>query len=185
LNPWQRALADYDATTLAENLRIEHTFACNEDTFWNQLFFNEEYNRGMFIGALHFSLWRELSREDRGDAVVRVVECEPPLGELPGPLAKLVGEGLRYREEGRFEKATRRYTVKVIPSKMADKISVEGLIATQPAGEKQCKRIFTATVSAKVFGVGGMLEKRIASDLQRSYDAGARFTGKYLQEKGL
>jgi hypothetical protein len=170
---------------MAENVRIEHTFACSEDTFWNQLFFDEEYNRRMFVDALRFPMWRELSREDRGDSVVRVVECEPPLGDLPGPIKSVVGDGLRYREEGKYEKATRRYTVKVVPSRLADKIHVEGLLVTQTVGEKQCKRVFTASVNVKIFGVGGMVEKRIAADLQRSYDAGARFTAKYLQEKGL
>ena len=94
-------------------------------------------------------------------------------------------DGLRYREEGRFEKSTQRYTVKVVPNRLADKLNVEGLMVTQSLGDKQCKRVFTASVNVKIFGVGGMIEKRIASDLQRSYDAGARFTAKYLQEKGL
>jgi hypothetical protein len=170
---------------MAENVRIEHTFACSEDTFWDKLFFDEEYNRRMHMDTLHFALWREVSREDRGDHLARVVECEPPLGDLPGPIQKVVGDGLRYREEGRFQKSPRRYTVHVVPNRLADKMSVEAQLTTAPLGDNQCKRIFTATVNVKIFGVGGMIEKRIASDLQRSYDAGARFTTKYLQEKGL
>lgn len=170
---------------MAENIRVEHTFPCSEDTFWDKVFFDEEYNRRMFIEALRFPYWRELSAEDRGDHIVRVVEVEPSLGELPAALQKVVGEGLRYREEGRFDKKSRHYGIHIVPSRLADKMNVDGELFTQSLGENQFKRIFTATVNVKIFGLGSMIEKRLVSDLKRSYDLGAQFTTEFLREKGL
>lgn len=170
---------------MAESIRVEHTFACSEDTFWDKVFFDEEYNRRMYLEALRFPYWRELSSEDRGDHVLRVVEVEPSLGDLPAALQKVVGEGLRYKEEGRFDKASRHYGIRIVPSRLADKIQVDGELFTQSAGEGQVKRIFTCAVSVKIFGVGAMLEKRLVSDLKRSYDIGAQFTVDFLKEKGL
>lgn len=170
---------------MAENIRVEHTFSCSEDTFWDKVFFDEEYNRRMFLEALRFPYYKELSREDRGDHIVRVVEVEPALGDLPAAIQKVVGEGLRYKEEGRFDKKSRHYSIRIVPSRLADKMNVDGEIFSQPAGDGQFKRIFTAAVSVKIFGVGSMIEKRLVSDLKRSYDLGAQFTADFLREKGL
>lgn len=170
---------------MAENIRIEHTFATSEDTFWDKIFFDEEYNRRMFLEALRFPHWRELSSEDGGDHVTRVVEIEPSLGELPAAIQKVIGEGLRYREEGRFDKKSRHYGIRIVPSKLADKMHVDGELFTQSVGEGQVKRIFTAAVSVKIFGVGSMIEKRLVADLKRSYDVGAQFTSDFIREKGL
>jgi hypothetical protein len=113
----------------------------------------------------------------------RVVKVVPRIGELPLPLKKLVGEGIGYEEVGRFDKKTRRYRLDVRPNRLADKLSITGEMFTEPAGPGSCKRIFTATVTAKIFGVGGMLEQRIVDDLRKSYEVAARFTKVCLSEK--
>ncbi len=170
---------------MAEDLRIEHTFDCSEDAFWGKLFFDEEYNRRMYYDALNFPLWREISSDDRGDELIRIIECEPNLGDLPGAIKKVIGDNLRYREEGHYDKASRRYRLKIIPSRLADKMGVEGELFTESAGDGKCKRIFTAKINVKIFGVGTMIEKRLVSDLRRSYDVGAGFTVDYIREKGI
>ena len=165
--------------------RIEHTFNCSEETYWSKVFFDEEYNRRLFKDALGFPVWKEVSREDRGDEIRRVIEVVPKLGDLPAPLKKLVGEGIGYREEGVFDKKTRRYKVTVVPNKLADKLTITGEISIEPAGDKKCKRIYNTKVEAKIFGIGGMVEKRVISDIEHGYGAGAKFTNEYLAEKGL
>lgn len=170
---------------MAENIRVEHTFACSEDTFWDKVFFDDEYNRRMFHEALRFPYWKELSKEDRGDHILRVVEVEPALGDLPAAIQKVVGEGLRYKEEGRFDKKSRHYGIRIVTNRLSDKIQVDGELFTQSLGDNQFKRIFTAAVSVKVFGVGSMIEKRLVADLKRSYDIGAQFTAEFIREKGL
>ncbi len=41
---------------------------------------------------------------------------------------------------------------------------------TEALGDAQCKRFARATATAKIFGVGGLLEKKLLSDLERSYE---------------
>ena len=38
---------------------------------------------------------------------------------------------------------------------------------------------------AKIFGVGGLLEKKLLGDLERSYEKSAAFTNAFVSEKGL
>lgn len=166
-------------------VRIVHTYECSEDTFWGKIFLDREYNRRLFLEALGFPRWEVLSEEDGPDEVKRVVEVTPKLGDLPGPLKKILGDGLSYKEEGVFDKKTRRYVSKVIPNRMADKLHVRGEMTTEKLGDNQCRRVFVCTVKADVFGIGGMIEKRTIADMEASYAIAARFTNQYIAEKGL
>ncbi|MEB2310643.1 MAG: DUF2505 domain-containing protein [Sorangiineae bacterium] len=166
-------------------VRVEHVFNCSEDTYWGKLFFEDEYNRRMFRDALGFPSYEKVSQTDRGDTIERVVELVPPTGELPGPLKKLIGDGLGYRESGRFDKQRRRFEVSITPNKLADKITITGVLRTEPTSDGKCRRIYEGSVEARVFGVGGMIEKRVISDVEQNYAKAAAFTNQYLIEQGL
>ena len=167
------------------DVRIEHVFNCSEDTFWDKIFFDDEFNRRLYSEALEFPVFDVEANDDRGDSVSRVTNVVPKLGPMPGPLKKLIGDGLGYKEEGTYEKKTRRYTTTITPNKLADKMKIKGLMYTEAAGDGKCTRIFECNVVAKVFGVGGLLEKQIIGDMKTSYDKAAEFTNQYISEKSL
>lgn len=164
---------------------IEHIFNCSADTFWDQVFWEDEYNDRMFRDALKFPVHNKVRQDDKGDTIERVIDVVPKLGDMPAPLKKVIGEGIGYREDGVFDKKTRHLKVKIIPNKLTDKMHITGEFFVEPAGDGKCKRVFNCTAVAKVFGIGGMLEKRIMSDMETSYDVAAKFTNEYLKEKGL
>ncbi len=164
---------------------IEHIFNCSEDTFWEKVFWDDEYNARMFKDALKFPVHKKIREDDKGDTIERVIDVVPKLGDMPAALKKVIGEGVGYREDGVFDKKTRHHKVKITPNKLADKMTITGDLFTEPAGEGKCKRVFNCTAVAKIFGVGGMLEKRIMSDMETSYAIAAKFTNDWLKEKGL
>jgi hypothetical protein len=166
-------------------IRVEHVFNCSAQTFWTKVFFDAEYNRRLFQEILKFPVWRVTKTEERGDEVLRTIEASPPVGDLPGPLKAVVGDNAGYEERGVFNKTTQRYKVEVVPNRMSDKISVVVEMWTEPLGDAQCKRYARATATAKIFGVGGLLEKKLLSDLERSYQKSAAFTNTFVSEKGL
>lgn len=165
--------------------KTEHTFNCSEDTYWDEVFPDEEFNRRLFMDELGFTAYEVKVFEDTPKGKRRVIEATPDLGEMPGPMKKLVGDGVGYREESELDRESKRMQVKVIPSKLADKIKMEGVFFTRSAGEGKCTRVFEMDVNVKIFGVGGMVEKKILDDLAQSYDKAAKFTNAYLEEKGL
>jgi len=167
------------------DFRIEHTFECSEDTFWSKIIFDDDYNQRLYKERLRFQTWREIKREDSGDVVRRVIEAVPPIGELPAALKAVIGEGIGYEEHGVYEKSGKRYTVTVVPNRLADKVKVAVEITTQPSGPDRCVRVAKGSVNAKIFGVGGMLEKKMIADLEKSYAKSAEFTNAYLKEKGI
>jgi hypothetical protein len=169
---------------MTERVTIEHILDVSEENFW-KLFLEEKYNQDLFCGYLKFPLWRVASLDDGPAEMRRVIEVEPFVGDLPGAIKAVVGDNIRYKEEGRLDKAKQRYYVKVVPVRLADKLFVSGEQFTQSLPGGKTKRTFIADITVKVFGVGGMIEKRIAADLQRSYDLGAKFTNRYAAERGL
>jgi hypothetical protein len=167
------------------SFRIEHTFECSQSTFWEKVFFDEEYNRRLFYDELHFTEWTELERKDEGTRVTRFVRAVPPLGDLPGPLKAAIGDSAGYEERGVFERATNRYEAKVKPnSRLGDKVGVELAFNTEPLADDRCKRIVNGSVTARIMMIGGLLEQRMIADLRRSYEKNAVFTNRFVAEKG-
>ena len=167
------------------DFRVAHVFDCSEETYWGQLFFDAEYNRRLFLEKLRFPTWRVIHQEEKGDEVRRTIEAVPPVGDLPAALKSVIGEGAGYEERGTFERATRRYRIEVVPNRLSDKITVKLSMSTEPSGEGRCRRIVEGTVTAKIFGVGGLLERKMIADLEKSYAKSAEFTNDFVREKGL
>src|SRR5262245_19807864 len=136
------------------DIRIVHEFACDEDTYWNKCFFDREFNDALFLRELKFPVYRITRQDDGPDSIVRRVEIEPFVGDVTGPIKKLMGDRFGYVEEGTFDKKTKRYRFRVLPSALADKTKIEGVFFLQLAGEKKVQRVAETHVSVKVFGVG-------------------------------
>jgi hypothetical protein len=166
-------------------LEVEHTFNCSEATYWDRIFLDPEYNERLFKTELKFPVWREVSREERGGALHRVIEVVPYVGELPGALKAVIGEGIGYEERGVLDRNAKTYKVVVVPNKLADKLSIKVDLWTVADGDTRCRRKARAEASVKIFGVGGTIEKRMLSDLERSYQKSADFTNRFIAEKGL
>ncbi len=169
---------------MTERVRVEHDFECSENGFW-ETFLNADYNREMFQSHMKFPRWDLIRCEEEKGGISRVVEVEPYVAELPGPIKKVLGDTIRYREEGHLDRTKNCYELRVIPSRLADKILVSGRQFTEPLPGGRCRRIFEATVEVKVFGIGGMIERNIAGDLRKSYDIGARFTQNYMSRHNI
>ena len=167
------------------DVRIEHTFNCSADTYWDKIFFDDEYNRRLFMEALSFESFEVVSVEDTSTGKKRVIDASPKMGDLPGPLKKVIGDGIGYRETGEWNKDAGTFTTKVVTNKLSDKIKIEGVLKMEDAGDGKSKRVFTCTVTCKMFGVGGMIEKRVIADMEDSYGKAAVFTNEFIKEKDL
>jgi hypothetical protein len=165
--------------------RIEHTYECSADVFWNRIFLDDAYNQKLFLEELHFESWRVLRSEERGAEIHRVVEAVPELGDLPAVLKRLLSEGAAYQERGVVDRPGQRYRLDVTPRSLSSKLSISGELFTTPLTERSCRRTYVARVEARVFGVGGLIEDRLLNDIERSYAKAAVFTNRWIVEHGL
>jgi hypothetical protein len=169
-------------------IEIRHELDCSEDVYWEKCVFDREYNEELYSRYLKFPLYELVSQDDGPEKITRKVRIEPPVGNLPGPVKKVLGDRLGYVEEGTFDKKTRRYTFKVTPSTMAEKTKTTGELFTEPSksgGASRCVRVARMRVEVKVFAIGGMVEDKIIHDLRSSYEAAAKFTNEWVKTKGL
>lgn len=163
--------------------RIEHTFDCEVERFWSEIFFDREFNEALFLGRLKFERWQEIERTPTADGFVRVVEAVPRIGEVPAPVKALLKNGAGYRERGEYKRATSSYSLSVTAQSLPDKLKVSGEMTVEPSGAGRCRRVHLAEVQAKIFGIGGVLEKLVLDTLEKSYNKSAAFTDNWLKER--
>lgn len=166
------------------DVTLRHEIDTDEDTYWSKIVFDEAFNKAMYVDHLGIG-WKLLDQKEDDAKIVRRVHVEPPVGNLPGPVKKVIGDKLAYTEEGTFDKKSKRYTFKVTPSTLAEKTKVSGELWCEKVGDKKVARFAKMHVEVKVMLVGGMVEERILSDLRASYDKGTSFTNEYIAKQGL
>jgi hypothetical protein len=164
-------------------ITCRHVLDCDEDTYWNDCIFNAEYNRTLYAGALKFPGYELLENSETEDARVKRARILPPVAALPSSLKKVVGDKLAYVEDGRFDKKTKRYTFHVTPSVLPDKTKTSGELFCEPAEAGKIARVARIRVDVKVFGLGGVIEDKILSDLRHSYEVAATFTNEWVKRK--
>jgi hypothetical protein len=162
--------------------RFSHVFNVSAADYWDKLFFDPEYNAALFTGRLKFESWVVVKSEETDGEIRRIVEAVPTVGDVPGPIKKLLKSGTKYTEHGVFDKAKREYSVNAHSASLGDRLAVTGVTSTEAISDSQCRRVHVARVEAKIFGVGGMLEKRVLDDMARSYDKAAEFSNQWIAD---
>src|SRR3954470_16370248 len=96
-------------------ITLRHEVHTDEDTYWPKIVFSEPFNKEMYEQHMKFPGWTLLDSKDDDQKTYRKVRVEPKVGNLPGPVKKVLGDKLTYVEEGTFDKKTKKYVFKVTP----------------------------------------------------------------------
>lgn len=163
---------------------IRHTLDIDEDTFWKQLFFDEEFNRALYQDHLKFHTFKVLEYEEKPDGVIiRRTENAPPV-EVPKAIEKALGNATSYIEDGRFDPVAKKFVFTASPT-ATDKIQTRGEVWCEERGEKRIERIVRVEVNAKIFGVGKVVENTIEQQTRQQYDKATEFTRQWIMNKQL
>jgi hypothetical protein len=111
-----------------------------------------------------------------------VVRVSPKIPPLPGPVKKVIGDGLAYTETGTFDRKKKRYVFSATPNALGDKATTNGEMWAETLGEKKIARVARVSVDVKVFMVGGLIEDQILGSLRSSYADAAIFTNKWVKD---
>jgi hypothetical protein len=157
---------------------LVHEIATDVDGFW-KTFFDKDYNVALFSKGLGFPKYEVLSFEENDKEIKRKVRVTPKL-DVPGPIAKLLGDGFAYMEEGTFDRAAKIWRWQNVP---ADKLATTGTIRAEAAGDGKMRRIGDFKVEGKIFGLGGMLESTLEKNLRSGWDKSATFLSEWAAGK--
>ena len=160
-------------------LTVRHTFPCTVDEFW-EMFWEPAFDERMQAGT---AVRRELI-SDREEGPTRIQRFKfIPEKTLPGPIAKIAGtDRITYEQENRFDSGARVLRWKVIPAILSDKVTAQGEFTVRAVGDG-CERLVDGVIEVRVPFVGGKIEQAIVSDVEQAYEAAAKATREYLQER--
>ena len=159
---------------------IRHPFDIGESAFWEEIFFDHAFVERMYKEALGCSSVAFL--EDTGNLAsgrTRRLAFTQQL-DAPGPIRKLFGETTTMEERGHFDPATKRWRFTMVPDRMADKIRISGETWVEPTGDGRVDRVMSLEYAVSIFGIGGLVEKFMASATEESFEKQVRFIRAHL-----
>jgi hypothetical protein len=162
---------------------MTHEIDCSVETFW-KIFFDPEYNTTLFKDELRFPKWVILEYKESDTEIFRKIDGQPRM-DAPAVVAKALGPSFGYVEDGTFDKKTEIFRFKMKTSVMSDKLTNFGSVRVEKIGDKRCRRVVEITAEAKVFGIGGVIEKVLENSFRTGWQHSAEFIGKWVKDKGL
>ncbi len=157
---------------------VSHEINCDPETFW-KIFFDKTFNETLFRDHLQFPKFEITDYRENDNEIIRKVHGQPKV-DMPGPVAKLMGSGFSYTEEGRLDRKNKLWTWKMTPSTLADKMRNEGSMRIEAAGPGKVRRVADIIIEAKVFGLGGVIEGAAEKNLRDGWDKSATFMNQWI-----
>ena len=147
---------------------IRDRYECTDAFFWSSLFFDDEYNRGVFLEGLKFKALEVLLQSaDPAGNITRRMLVRPRL-DVPSVLAGFFGDGFSYTEVGYFDAQTRRYEATLETSRLTSRINIRVVLWTEPRGDT-CERVLEVDINVDMLGVGRLVESFLAHVLRTNY----------------
>jgi hypothetical protein len=162
-----------------ETIHLSHVLSCSEDTFW-RLALDEAFSRTLYLEVLGYQRWEQVSFEETPVMIRRVTHLTPPKLDLPGVLKKLARTGVSYEQVEVLDRSARRMQTEIMPRSFRDRITIHATTRTEALEAGACRRVFEATLAARIFPVGGLVEKQIAAGMERAYARSAAYVNEYV-----
>lgn len=162
---------------------ITSRFRVTPEVFWGQLFFDADYNRGLYE-ALGFPHCETQQLDKLADGTVHRRLRVVPLIKAPMIIRRKLEDSFSYLEQGTFEPATQLWRFQTIPSMLPDACKIHGVIHTEAQSDGM-QHILHLTAEVSAFGLGSLFERAIESNTRESYRRTVEFTNAYAERHGL
>ena len=161
--------------------RVEHTFRDVSLADYEELYFDEPFGIALCKAV---KLRRTLEkRELKNGRMVRIVRVGPDR-DIPPTVAKILGTSrIEYTEHVDYRMGSFHGTWKTVSSVFTEKVDAHGTFGFAEKDEAVV-RVVEGSVDVKIFGLGGVLERFIVADVERSYNDAAHFTQRWIDSDG-
>ncbi len=157
---------------------LRHPLDCTPARHW-ELFFDPEWTRTLIVDGLGFKECDVKPVRQDGTTRHRDMAVTPKI-DVPAAVAKLLGDKLGYTERARFEEPTETWTYQLILNVLTDKIRLGGTVTLEPLGDDRCTRISKMWVEAKIFGIGGLVERAAEKNMRDGWTRSADWINGWL-----
>lgn len=157
---------------------VEHKLHCTPERHW-ELFWDCPWTEELIVKGLGFASCECGEPVEDGDELRRQMRVTPKIN-VPAAVAKLLGPRLAYTEKGVFDTKTERFKFDTILSVLADRIKMGGTVSIKDHGDGTCTRVTELWTEAKIFGIGGLVERAAESNLRDGWAESARWINEWL-----
>ncbi|MDB4958983.1 MAG: hypothetical protein JWO36_6552 [Myxococcales bacterium] len=159
---------------------IEHVFGSITCPEYEDVYFDESFNAA--VGDA-LELGRKLLRLDRSaERIVRHV-CYEPKRDPDSPAGQAFGSSrASFIEELDYDVRARRGRWKTIPNMFPERVRNAGTIEIVEAPEG-VRRIVRGEVKVSMFGFGGIIERMIVAEIEKSYASTAKLTTEWIANR--
>jgi hypothetical protein len=147
---------------------------CTPEKYWKTVF-DPEYLKKLYLEVLAFKDFAVLEVTD----TVRKVRVVPKVN-MPGPIAKLLGDRFTYEEHGTREGNLWTWRM-VHPPGSSGIVQTRGTNRIEPVGSG-IRRNDEIIVEGKVFGLGGLIEKTVEKEIHASSAKEYAFLKQWVQK---
>lgn len=156
-------------------LNASDVLDCSVERFW-KLSLDEEFITKLYLEGLAFKSVDILEMTE----TTRKIRGVPKL-DMPKPVMKVLGDSFGFEEHATLDRDKNIWRWTMIPNTMADRLKTTGVITIEAMGDDKIKRLNEATLEAKVFGIGGLIESSTEKEVRSAWDQDAKFTSAWLK----
>ena len=163
---------------MTTNKRMEHDIACSPARLW-ELYFDDAFNIEMYERGMGFPSCKIAEKRDDGKVLHRRMVMIPKV-QLPGAVAKIVGDKVGFEEIGDWVRSEGVFRWRLVLAAFGDKVKVAGTMRVVEHGAGGCRRIVDFEVEAKVFGIGKVIENTATDNTVDGWNNSAKWINGYL-----
>lgn len=141
-------------------------------------YFNPEGRHRRVVGAGGVSFSATEVRREAPEWTMRAELVEKL--NAPAAIRKIFGETNRFEEESRWPVGGEVIQVVVRPDRMRDKLSIQMLYRLEGLPDGSCRVTLEMDIQARIFGIGGLVEKMAAKEMPHAFSKDAAFFNAHL-----
>jgi hypothetical protein len=167
-------------------VKIAHRqhFEVAAETYWRELCLSLAYQERLYCEALGFQSMQVLEHSGGYEqGMKRRLRLLKPL-DAPAAVTKLFGSVVTLEEHSEFDPAAQRWSFRMVPSIMAERIDMRGSVQLAPQGSGSVQ-ISENALTCRLFGLGGIIEPFMARSAEQGHLDKTTFTERYIAEKQL
>ncbi len=165
---------------MTTKLQMKHPINCTPEQFWEWVHFGG-FNQVMYSEIFNYG-FRTL--EDDKPSGKRMTHVTPVVETAPKALIKVFGNSVSFEEHGQLDRSSDPwvYRFRVKPGTFEKKIQISGQLIMTPR-EGGSWREVDFDIDCSIFGVGGIFERFVKAEINKSYDQSAEFTNEFIARR--
>lgn len=150
-----------------------------EPQFYLEQYFDAEKRAEREVKGCGTVEWKVLEASREGDVWSHVAEAFERVN-APGPVRKIFGETTRVQEHATWRRGTHLIELEHVPGTMRSKMTLQSRIRAEATGDGSTRITIDLEVKAKIFVVGGLIEKLAVKEMPTHIDKDAAYFNAHI-----